>query len=513
MIRRRKRKDEVGDAPAGEESGLEELPAAAGSAEVGAPAEVELAASSAASPALVAPAAPGASETAPTGPRIVAPLDRPARVVEDPLANLPPAAAASAPAPASAPGARIAPGTAPIAPPAEGDEREAEGVAPRKAPRTRPVRTDVTLREQETIARMMRGGNVQAQLERRRMIVEQQSRAQSQRRRVPQPPRKLAPPPPGKIKRTVKLGPEISFADLSSQTGVKVRDLIRRARTFEAELASEEYLDGETAAMVVEELGGFTVQRVESDVERALAATRAPTAEGDGEPRPPVVTVMGHVDHGKTSLLDAIRKSDVAAGEAGGITQHIGAYQVRASDGTLITFIDTPGHAAFSQMRARGAQVTDLVVLVVAADDGVMPQTVEAINHARAAQVPILVAVNKIDKADANPQRVRQALLEHQLVAEDFGGDTIFVDVSATKGTGIDKLLEMLALQAEVLELRARRKGPAVGVVLEAELDKGRGPLATVLVQRGHARAGRRGRRGQHLRARALAGRRRGRRP
>ncbi len=194
---------------------------------------------------------------------------------------------------------------------------------------------------------------------------------------------------------------------------------------------------------------------------------------------------MGHVDHGKTSLLDAIRKSDVAAGEAGGITQHIGAYQVRASDGTLITFIDTPGHAAFSQMRARGAQVTDLVVLVVAADDGVMPQTVEAINHARAAQVPILVAVNKIDKADANPQRVRQALLEHQLVAEDFGGDTIFVDVSATKGTGIDKLLEMLALQAEVLELRARRKGPAVGVVLEAELDKGRGPLATVLVSEG----------------------------
>jgi translation initiation factor IF-2 len=194
---------------------------------------------------------------------------------------------------------------------------------------------------------------------------------------------------------------------------------------------------------------------------------------------------MGHVDHGKTSLLDAIRSTKVAAGEAGGITQHIGAYQVKTADGSVVTFIDTPGHAAFSQMRARGAQVTDLVVLVVAADDGVMPQTVEAISHARAAGVPILVAVNKIDKPDANPQRVRQALLEHNLVAEDFGGDTIFVDVSATKGTGVDKLLEMLALQAEVLELRASKKGAAQGVVIEAELDRGRGPLATVLVREG----------------------------
>src|SRR5258705_2979437 len=218
--------------------------------------------------------------------------------------------------------------------------------------------------------------------------------------------------------------------------------------------------------------GEFGFQAVKEE-EYAAGLKTTPTVEDTAEQlesRPPVVTIMGHVDHGKTSLLDYIRKSNVVAGEAGGITQHIGAYQARTSDGSVVTFIDTPGHAAFSQMRARGAQLTDLVLLVVAAADGVMPQTVEAISHARAAGVPILVAVNKIDKADANPQRVRQALLEHQLVAEDFGGDTIFVDVSATKGTGIDKLLEMLALQAEVLELRARKKGPAVGVGLEAEL-------------------------------------------
>jgi translation initiation factor IF-2 len=314
------------------------------------------------------------------------------------------------------------------------------------------------------------------------MIVEQQSRAQSQRKRVTPAPRKMIPPAPGKIKRTVKIGAQVSFVEFSSDTGVKVRDLIRRARALEPELASEEVLDGDTAALLAEELG-FAVQRVESEVERAIAASRGDASEG--EPRPPVVTVMGHVDHGKTSLLDAIRKTNVVAGEAGGITQHIGAYQVRTPDGNLVTFIDTPGHAAFSQMRARGAQVTDLVVLVVAADDGVMPQTVEAISHARAADVPIVVAVNKVDKADANPQRVRQALLEHNLVAEDFGGDTIFVDVSATKGTGLDKLLEMIGLQAEVLELRARTSGPARGVVLEAELDRGRGPLATVLVSEG----------------------------
>ncbi len=481
VIRRRKRKsegepDEPGDELAS--GGVEVTPAHAHELEVAEPAP--LAAS--AEPA----AAVAESPARPAEPRAFSPLDRPARIVEDPVQ-----AAAQAPAAAEQPAAAArpaAPGAAPaVAPPTESEERE--DARQRKAPRVRPVRTDVTLREQETIARMMRGGNVQAQLERRRMIVEQQSRAQSQRKRVTPPPRKLAPPNPSKIKRAVKLGAEISLADFSSQTGVKVRDLLRRARAVEADLPSEEYLPADIAALVAEELG-FAVQRIESEIERKIAASREPVADADLEPRPPVVTIMGHVDHGKTSLLDYIRKANVVAGEAGGITQHIGAYQARTSDGSVVTFIDTPGHAAFSQMRARGAQLTDLVVLVVAADDGVMPQTVEAINHARAAGVPIVVAVNKIDKGDANPQRVRQALLEHQLVAEDFGGETIFVDVSATKGTGVDKLLEMLALQAEVLELRAGRNGPARGAVIEAELDKGRGPLATVLVSEGTLRPG-----------------------
>ena len=336
---------------------------------------------------------------------------------------------------------------------------------------------------------MMRGGNVQAQLERRRMVVEQQSRAQPQRKRAAGLARKQLPPAPGKVKRSVRIGTRISVVDLSSQTGVKLRDLQRRARALDATFAEEDFLEGDTAALIAEDLG-CEVQRVSSEVERALAATRAPVADAGNAPRPPVVTVMGHVDHGKTSLLDTIRKTKVAAGEAGGITQHIGAYQAHTADGSLVTFIDTPGHAAFSQMRARGAQVTDVVVLVVAADDGVMPQTIEAIAHAKAAGVPILVAVNKVDKADANPQRVRQALLEHGLVSEEFGGETICVDVSATKGTGVDKLLEMLALQAEVLELRANPQGPARGVVVEAELDRGRGPLATVLVREGTLRPG-----------------------
>jgi len=483
VIRRRKRKEVEEETRAGEPA--EEIaPSAEGAvAEVMTAGEPEIgevpAVAASAEPSIAPSAEP--TPARPSEPRVVAPLDRPARIVADPLAAVPAVAAPEQPGVAR---------PAAVLPPPEVDEREATEMGPaRKPQRSRPVRADLTLREQETIARMMRGGNVQAQLERRRMIVEQQSRAQSQRRRVTPPPRKLAPPNPSKIKRTVKLGAEISFADLSRQTGLKVRDLVRRARSLEAELPSEEYLEGDVAALLVEDLG-FAVQRVESEIERKIAATRAPSADADLEPRPPVVTVMGHVDHGKTSLLDYIRKANVAAGEAGGITQHIGAYQARTADGSLVTFVDTPGHAAFSQMRARGAQLTDLVVLVVAADDGVMPQTIEAISHARAANVPILVAVNKIDKADANPQRVRQALLEHQLVAEDFGGETIFVDVSATKGTGIDKLLEMLALQAEVLELRASKKGPARGAVLEAELDRGRGPLATVLVREGTLRAG-----------------------
>jgi len=289
------------------------------------------------------------------------------------------------------------------------------------------------------------------------------------------------------VKREVTIGETITVGELAQKMAVKAPDVIKTMMNMGVMATINQPIDQDTAVLVVEEMGHTAVALKENQLEEELQAGLATSAEEVS--RPPVVTIMGHVDHGKTSLLDYIRRTKVAAGEAGGITQHIGAYHVNTPKG-VITFLDTPGHAAFTAMRARGAQVTDIVILVVAADDGVMPQTREAIQHARAAEVPLIVAVNKIDKPDADAERVRSELSQEGVIAEEWGGDTMFVPVSARTGEGIEKLLESILLQSEVLELQAPTDGPAIGVVLEASIEKGRGAVATVLVQRGRLQVG-----------------------
>jgi translation initiation factor IF-2 len=293
--------------------------------------------------------------------------------------------------------------------------------------------------------------------------------------------------PKEKIVREVTIPEAITIQELANRMTERAVDVIKLLMKQGEMHTINDVIDADTAQIIAEELGHKVRRVAEADVVEGLMGDT--DSEEQLKARAPVVTIMGHVDHGKTSLLDAIRKTNVVAGEAGGITQHIGAYQVDTPGG-MITFIDTPGHEAFTAMRARGAKATDIVVLVVAADDGVMPQTVEAINHARAAEVPIIVAINKIDKPQANPTRVRTDLLQHEIVVESMGGDTLEIEVSAIKGTNLDKLLEVILLQAEVLDLKANPDREASGIVVEAQLDKGRGPVATVLVQRGTLKLG-----------------------
>jgi translation initiation factor IF-2 len=398
-----------------------------------------------------------------------------------------PGARPGAPAPGGAPvGAR--PGLPGARRPGEEDDDDRRRAGPGGARRGPPGRPGVAARpeKREVDRRPGRALTVVSALnqddERARSVAAMRRRVQRNQRRASGGEARE------KIMREVILPDTITIQELSNRMSERAVDLIRFLMRQGQMLKITDAVDADTAQLIAEEFG-HTVKRVsEADVEEGLF-TEADIVE-DMLPRPPVVTIMGHVDHGKTSLLDAIRHTNVVSGEAGGITQHIGAYQVTSPDGAKITFVDTPGHAAFTAMRARGAKVTDIVILVVAADDGVMPQTVEAIQHAKAAKVPMIVAINKIDKPDANPTRVRTELLQHDVQVESMGGETLEVEVSAKTGAGLDKILEAIQLQAEVLDLKANPDRPAEAIVVEAKLDKGRGPVASAILQRGTLHVG-----------------------
>lgn len=409
-----------------------------------------------------------------------APVDGAPSATEAKAAPSPDVSAPAEPARPARPKARA---KAPMAPstPGGGEDRgrkaklsEKLSARPRPSPRGEPRRREGKL----TVTRALQDDGEERQ----------RSLAAIRRAREKQKLAQQNAEPLTKILHEVILPETITVADLASRMAERSNDVIRELMKLEVVATVNDIIDADTAEIVIAELGHKARRVTEADVEAGLF-----TEDDDGagvEPRPPVVTVMGHVDHGKTSLLDALRQTDVVAGEAGGITQHIGAYQVTTEDGNTLTFLDTPGHEAFTAMRARGAKATDIVVLVVAADDGIMPQTIEAIQHAKAAEVPIIVAINKMDRPDANADRVRQELLQHELVVEEMGGDVLNVEVSATERTNLDKLIEAISLQSEVLELTADPSRPGKGVVIESSLDKGRGAVATLLVQRGTVRTG-----------------------
>jgi translation initiation factor IF-2 len=405
-----------------------------------------------------------------------------ARVPDEQQRRPSPAAPAATPQPTATETLRLRPGAKAVE---DDDEarpvrRTGPGMPPRRPPvaapkkddRRRPGRIDVQAAIEGEDEKVRSLASVRRQRERERR------QAELERLRSDQV----------KVVRDVILPDTITVQELANRMAARAGDVIKTLMKLGVMATVTQSLDADTADLVVQEFGHRARRVSESDVEMGLEGTVDTDAEL--EPRPPVVTIMGHVDHGKTSLLDALRSTDVAAGEAGGITQHIGAYQVELASGEHITFIDTPGHEAFTAMRARGAGVTDIVVLVVAADDGVMPQTIEAIRHAKAANAPIIVAINKMDRPDANPQRVRQELLSYEVVVEEMGGETQDVEVSALKKTGLDKLQEAILLQAEILDLKANPHRPAEGTVVESRLDRGRGPVATILVQKGTLRQG-----------------------
>ena len=343
--------------------------------------------------------------------------------------------------------------------------------------------------EEEQSQKEKKAAKRESKIKRQELHVASDKRGKRKAKPKPRRPGKVSPSekhqfekPTEPVKREILVPDSISVSDLAQKMAIKAAEVIAVMMKMGVMATINQIIDQDTAILVVEEMGHEAKPMQAEDLEADLLKVDYDSKEE--KVRNPVVTVMGHVDHGKTSLLDYIRRTKVASGEAGGITQHIGAYSVYTEKG-IITFLDTPGHAAFTAMRARGAEVTDIVVLVVAADDGVMPQTKEAIEHSRAANVPLIIAVNKIDKEDADPERVRNELAAHEVIPEDWGGDTIFINVSAKTGEGIDNLLEAISLQAEILELKAVHSGSASGIVIESSLDKGRGPVATVLVQQG----------------------------